>query len=200
MLPARTLLDGLIDFYQGPGRAGDTGAAEALDRALPALRCAEAAASAPRTLSVADLLIPALAPLQMPLAVAMREAAPLYRWRQNPNYSVANMGDCFMAGYGYVEFAGPKEALFHTPEIRVGLLVLGPGRHYPAHSHPAEEVYHPLTPCGAWRRGNEPWRQVAPGSAIHHPSMIEHETKAGRQSLLALYCWVGETSTAARLS
>ncbi len=35
------------------------------------------------------------------------------------------MGAAFMAGYGYVEFAGPKEALFHAPDIRVGLLLLG---------------------------------------------------------------------------
>lgn len=199
MSPARALLDALIAFYDGPGRLGDVGAAAVLDRALPALRDAEAVTLSPRTLAVTDLLLPALARLETPLAGALRDAAPLCRWRQNANYNAANMGAGFMDGYGYVEFAGPKEALFHAPAIRVGLLVLGAGRHYPTHAHPAEEVYHPLT-AGDWRRGDEGWRQVAAGSAIHHPPMIAHETRAGPETLLALYCWAGDTTTEARLS
>jgi quercetin dioxygenase-like cupin family protein len=199
MSPARALLDALIAFYERPGRRGDLGAASMLDRALPALRDAEAVTIAPRTLPVADLLQPALARLETPLADALCDAASLYRWRQNPNYTAANMGAEFMVGYGYVEFVGPKEASFHAPAIRVGLLVLGPGRHYPTHTHPAEEVYHPLTAGGDWRRGEEDWRQVTPGSAIYHPPTIAHETRAGSETLLALYCWAGDTSTEARL-
>ncbi len=199
MPPAQALLGALIAFYEGAGRLGDSGAAAMLTRSLPALRSAAPASVVPRPLPVADLLPSALARVEGPLAAALRDAAPLFRWRQNPNYNAANMGDGFMAGYGYVEFAGPKEALFHAPEIRVGLLALGPGRHYPTHAHPAEEVYHPLTAGGDWRRGDEPWRQVAAGSAIHHPPMIAHETRAGAGTLLALYCWAGDTATEARL-
>ena len=110
------------------------------------------------------------------------------------------MGAAFMAGYGYVEFAGPKEALFHAPDIRVGLLLLGPRLHYPAHAHPAEEIYHPLTEGGLWRRGQEDWRTVPAGRAIHHPPMIVHETKAAESTLLALYCWRGNTVTEAQLT
>ena len=197
--PARALLNALIAFYEGPGRLGDQGAAVVLDRALPALRIASPVAIAPRSLPVADLLVPALAPLKTSLARAIQDAARSYCWRQNPNYSDANMGAGFMADYGYVEFAGPKEALFHAPDIRVGLLVLGAGRHYPIHTHPAEEVYHPLTNGGEWRRGDEAWRQVAAASAIHHAPMIAHETRAGPETLLALYCWAGDTATEARL-
>lgn len=109
------------------------------------------------------------------------------------------MGDAFMAGYGYVEFAGPKEALFHAPDIRVGLLLLGPNLHYPLHTHPAEEVYHPLT-AGLWRRGEEDWRAVPAGHAIHHASMVPHETRSGDRTLLALYCWRGNMVTEARLT
>ena len=110
------------------------------------------------------------------------------------------MGAAFMAGYGYVEFAGPRDALFHAPGIRVGLLVLGAGLHYPLHAHPAEEIYHPLTDGGLWRRGDEAWRAVPIGHAIHHPPMMPHETKAGDSTLLALYCWRGDTVTEARLT
>lgn len=199
MSPARALLDALIAFYEGPGRRGDLGAAAVLDCALPALREASRVAVTSRALPVAALLLPALARVETPVAGALRDAASLYRWRQNPNYTDANMGADFMAGYGYVEFAGPKEALFHAPAIRAGLLVLGPDRHYPTHTHPAEEVYHPLTAGGDWRRGDEPWRQVAAGLAIHHPPMIAHETRSGPETLLALYCWAGDTAIEARL-
>jgi len=197
--PARALLNAVIDVYAGPGHHGDGAAAAVLDRALPALRDASPVPLAPRSLPVADLLVPALSALRTPLARAIQDAARTYCWRQNPNYTDANMGADFMAGYGYIEFAGPKEALFLAPAIRVGLLVLGPGRHYPSHAHPAEEVYHPLTIGGEWRRGDEPWRQVPAGSAIHHAPMVAHETRAGPETLLALYCWTGDTATEARI-
>jgi quercetin dioxygenase-like cupin family protein len=134
------------------------------------------------------------------LADRIAQAAPLFQWRQNPNYNIANMGAAFMAGYGYVEFAGPRDTLFLAPNIRVGLLLLGAGLHYPLHAHPAEEIYHPLTDGGLWRRGEEDWRAVPAGEAIHHPPLIPHETKAADDTLLALYCWRGDTATEARLT
>jgi quercetin dioxygenase-like cupin family protein len=203
MSPADTLLTALIGFYDGLGRGGDAGALALLDRVLIALRrCGEPAIGHSRAVPPARLLAPALdrvAPPLAPLAASIGAAAPLFRWRQNPNYTDANMGAAFMAGYGYVEFAGLKDALFHAAAIRVGLLVLGPGLHYPPHAHPAEEAYHPLTEGAQWRRGNEPLRPVEAGDAIHHPPMTVHETRVGAATLLALYCWAGDTGTEARL-
>ena len=198
--PARALLNAIIAFYDGPGRAGDAGAAPMLDDVCAGLAKATHAdpLPAPRSLAASTLLLPAMP--DSPLTAAIMEAAPLFRWRQNPNYGAASMGAAFMAGYGYVEFAGPKEALFHAPQIRVGLLVLGPGLHYPLHGHPAEEIYHPLTDGGLWRRGEENWREVSPGRAIHHAPMVTHETKATDRTLLALYCWRGDTATEALLT
>jgi hypothetical protein len=51
-----------------------------------------------------------------------------------------------------------------------------------------------------WRRGEERWRAVPAGRAIHHPPMIAHETKAADSTLLALYCWHGNTVTEAQLT
>lgn len=196
--PARALLDAVIAFYDGPGRDGDAGAGPMLDAVRGDLAAATPLVVSPRRIAAAALLDGALQ--ANVLGAAISHAAPLFRWRQNPNYSAANMGAAFMAGYGYVEFAGPKEALFHAPDIRVGLLLLGPGLHYPAHAHPAEEIYHPLTDGGLWRRGQEDWRTVPAGRAIHHPSTVEHETKSADTTLLALYCWRGNTATEARLT
>jgi hypothetical protein len=194
------LIQSVLDFYRAQEHAG-TG--DMLDAVCAALEnCGtRRPVHAPRTLPAAELLVPALD--QMPfvgLSIALRAASQNFRWRQNPNYGAANMGAAFMAGYGYVEFAGLKDALFHAPDIRVGLLVLGAGLHYPLHAHPAEEIYHPLTDGGLWRRGVEAWRAVPAGHAIHHPPMMPHETKAGDTTLLALYCWRGETATEARLT
>jgi quercetin dioxygenase-like cupin family protein len=196
--PARALLDAVIDFYDGQGRNGDAGAGTMLDDVRVDLVAATPLAAAPRAIAAAALLDEALP--QTALGAAIAQAAPLFRWRQNPNYTTASMGAAFMAGYGYVEFAGPKEALYHAPDIRVGLLLLGPRLHYPAHAHPAEEIYHPLTEGGLWRRGQEDWRTVPAGRAIHHPPMIVHETKATGSTMLALYCWRGNTVTEAQLT
>ena len=196
--PARALLDAVIAFYGGQGRSGDPSAGTMLDDVRSGLAAATSIASVPRAITATALLDDALAGTA--LGATLAQAAPLFRWRQNPNYTAASMGAAFMAGYGYVEFAGPKEALFHAPDIRVGLLLLGPRLHYPAHAHPAEEIYHPLTEGGLWRRGQEDWRTVPAGRAIHHPSMMVHETKATDSTLLALYCWRGNTVTEAQLT
>jgi quercetin dioxygenase-like cupin family protein len=196
--PARALLDAVIAFHDGQGRTGDPGADTMLDAVRPDLVAATPITSAASAITASALLDAALR--QSALCATIAQAAHLFHWRQNPNYSVANMGTDFMAGYGYVEFAGPKDALFHAPDIRVGLLLLGPRLHYPPHAHPAEEIYHPLTEGALWRRGREDWRTVPAGRAIHHPPMLVHETKAAESTLLALYCWRGNTVTEAQLT
>jgi len=195
--PARVLLDAVIAFYGAQARSDDP-IGKMLRDVCSGLAAATPLPPAPRLIPAAALLIDALPRTAFGAAIA--KATPLFAWRQNPNYSAASMGEAFMAGYGYVEFAGPKEALFHAPDIRVGLLLLGPHVHYPAHAHPAEEIYHPLTERGLWRRGQEDWRIVPAGRAIHHPPMIVHETKATESTLLALYCWRGNTVTEAQLT
>ena len=196
--PARTLLDAVITFYDRQGRHDDPSAGAMLDHISAGLMPATPLPSAPRAIAAAALHNDALP--RTALGAAIAQAAHLFHWRQNPNYTAANMGAAFMAGYGYVEFAGPKDALFHAPDIRVGLLLLGPHLHYPPHAHPAEELYHPLTDGGLWRRGQEDWRTVPAGHAIHHPPMMVHETKATDSTLLALYCWRGNTVTEAQLT
>jgi hypothetical protein len=199
--PARVLLDAVIAFYDGydgPSRAGDQAAAPMLDAVRADLMAATRLSSPPRVIAASALLNSALPDTS--LGASITQAAPLFRWRQNPNYTAETMGAAFMAGYGYVEFAGPKDALFHALNIRVGLLLLGPRLHYPLHAHPAEEIYHPLTDGGLWRRGQEGWRAVPAGQAIHHLPMIAHETKAADRILLALYCWRGNTVTEAHLT
>jgi quercetin dioxygenase-like cupin family protein len=199
--PAQALLDAVIAFYGAAGHGGSGGTGAMLDAVRAGLLRAGPASPVTRTVEASALLPAALgaSPISH-VASAIAGAIPLFHWRQNPNYNAANMGTAFMAGYGYVEFAGPQDALFHAPDLRVGLLLLGPGLHYPLHAHPAEEIYHPLTQGGLWRRGEEAWRVVPAGNAIHHAPMVPHETKAADRTLLALYCWRGDTATEAQLT
>ena len=200
------LLTEAHDFLRSDRAAGSAAERSMLDAICVELSTCRPSTptSAPRSLLAAELLSPALAQIELPALFPIRDAialcAPLFSWRQNPNYTAENMGEAFMAGYGYVEFAGPKDALFCSADTRVGFLLLGPGLHYPLHAHPAEEIYHPLTDGGLWRCGDEEWRTAPAGAAIHHPPMMPHETKAADRTLLALYCWRGDTATEARLA
>lgn len=200
----RLLLTRVRDFLRSAGASGDAAARTMREEVCAALGNCWPSVPAARVLPAASLLAPAVARIERPDLTPVRDAitgaAHLFRWRQNPNYTADTMGAAFMAGYGYVEFAGPKEALYHAPDIRVGLLLLGPRLHYAAHAHPAEEIYHPLTEGGLWRRGQEDWQTVPAGRAIHHPPMVVHETKATDHTLLALYCWRGNMVTESQLT
>lgn len=80
------------------------------------------------------------------------------------------------------------------------MLLLGPGTHYPAHAHPATEVYVTLTADGEWWREPGPWRREAVGAAIHHAPNVPHAMRAGPAPLLALYVWRGDLGSYARLT
>ena len=85
-------------------------------------------------------------------------------------------------------------------KIAFGMLLIGPGRHYPPHSHPAREIYLTVTGGAEWRREDEARRIRPAGEFIHHTPHQTHETRTMDQPLLALYAWQGEIATAASLS
>ncbi len=152
---------------------------------LPALRYWE------EVLTLADDGAPA------DLMAALRRAAPSFHWRQNPNYLTTLHPD-YLSGYAFTEFVGEVAPLAQEG-LRVGLLLIGPDRHYPEHNHPAEEIYLPLTPASWWRAG-EDWRDLDGGQVIHHEPWRVHATKTGKVPLLALYAWLGEVARNAELT
>ena len=131
------------------------------------------------------------------LAKGLGELAPHLRWRQNPNYVRRPPGPGFLDDYGYAVIAGPG-GLVEAP-FALGVLVLGPGVLYPAHAHPAEEVYVVLDPASAWWRDGEEWRSGINGAVIHHPPHIAHAMRAGAVPLCALYLWRGDLATHAEI-
>lgn len=201
-LPA--LLGALRRLYSRDA-AADPAAAAVLRRVLAALDGAEGPERAPerRLLPACGLLPAALqaaaaGPLAE-LAAAFAAVEPALAWVQNPNYSDRTMGPGYMAGYAYANVVGPT-GLIDRPGVLAGLLLLGPGRLYPDHAHPAAEVYHVVAGRADWRRDGGGWQARDPGACIHHAPWVRHATRIGGETLLAWYCWHGETAVHADLT
>jgi hypothetical protein len=138
-----------------------------------------------------------------PLVAALNTLGPWLWWAQNPNYRRRPPDARFLDNYGYAVIAGPADgppALTLDRRLALGVLLLGPGAHYPLHAHPAAEVYYTLTPGGQWWRDDGPWRTEPPGTAIHHAPNVRHATRAGASPLLAVYLWRGDLATHATLT
>jgi hypothetical protein len=125
--------------------------------------------------------------------------SPLLRWVQNPNYVAAPPSPDFLENYGYAVLAGPG-GLVASEALALGVLMLGPGMHYPTHRHPAVEIYVPLSGDAEWQMGEAPWRQAPPGAVIRHESMVPHATRTLAEPLLAAYLWRGDLATHARIT
>ncbi len=133
------------------------------------------------------------------IADAFAAIEPSCDWLQNPNYSEASLGPGYADRYGYVELVGPGRPI-ESADLLVGLLMLGPGMHYPDHAHPAEEIYHVVAGTADWWREDEGWHRKGPGAQIHHVPMMRHAMRTTDEPLLALYCWTGEVKTYATMT
>jgi len=134
-----------------------------------------------------------------PLLAPLAALAPSLKWVQNPNYVAKPPDPDFLENYGYAVLAGPG-GLVETRALALGLLLLGPGTHYPTHRHPAEEVYLVASGEAEWRMGEEAWRRRPAGDVIRHRPMVPHDTRALEQPLLAVYVWRGDLDTHARIT
>jgi quercetin dioxygenase-like cupin family protein len=123
---------------------------------------------------------------------------PALRWTQT--YRNRPPSSDFLDRYGYAQFVGPAKVptLITSDQLAFGVLMLAPATLYPPHAHPAEELYVPLAPA-RWLRGEEKWRERQAGDLVHHPSGMVHATEAGTAPLLALYLWLGDLGTDARI-
>lgn len=96
--------------------------------------------------------------------------------------------EALWAGYAHAEVRGDEDLV-------LGLVVLGPGVHYRAHHHPADEYYLPL---GAirWDHG-EGWVDEPAGELIHHAPWQPHAMSTGERAVLLPYLWFDEIETPA---
>jgi len=189
--------------------AGDEGAAAALGEFVSLVRSIDATsgwpdgAISPERLPVCRFWNSVMEAGAGPLVSILRALEPSLAWAQNPNYRRRPPDPTFLDNYGYAVIVGPgdgPQALAADPRLALGVLLLGPGAHYPLHAHPATEIYYTLTSDGEWWKGAGPWRREPAATAIHHAPNVPHATRAGASPLLALYLWHGDLATHATLT
>jgi mannose-6-phosphate isomerase-like protein (cupin superfamily) len=179
------------------GAAGEPGA-EAMAAAIAArlgLLPPPESLAAPASVPAARHLPEALAGRD-PLTRSLARILPSLSWRRT--YAGAPGLEEFLEGYGYAELVGPGGPV-RAPDLRLGVLLLGPGVLYPPHRHPAEELYLVVSGTALWKRGGGRFLARPPGSAVHHPPEEPHAMRAQGEPLLAVYAWTGDVETPARL-
>jgi hypothetical protein len=133
------------------------------------------------------------------LAAAIAAVEEHCRWLQSASYTDEILGEGFTASYGWTEIIGPK-GFFPGDDFLLGLLMLGPDRHYRDHYHPAPELYWPLTAGSLWSRDSGPFTEKPQGNIIWHEQMTMHATKTQDAPLLAVWSWTRDTATPAKLA
>jgi hypothetical protein len=152
----------------------------------------------PGTRHMANALPEALNGPMAPVVHGFMAIEPESTWIQTEHYR-ASLGDDYMDNYGYVTLVGDRAIVKHD-RIACGFFVIGPGRHYPEHSHEAEEIYHPLSGDTLWRQGDGEAKSHAIGEAVHNPPWLPHEMWTRQTPLFALYCWRGRVEIQAQLT
>lgn len=133
------------------------------------------------------------------LAAAIAAIEEDLQWRQSSSYSDAVLGEGFTDNYGWAEIIGPR-GFFPGNDFLLGLLMLGPERHYRDHYHPAPELYWLLTSGSLWSRNSGAFELKPPGAIIWHSPMLLHATKTETAPLLTVWCWTSDTLTPAKLA
>ena len=121
-------------------------------------------------------------------AALMDVITPVIRylpWKYNyePRTDLPDLGQRM----GWAELVGP-EAPYRSDSVCLGLTLIASDTHYPAHHHPANELYYVITGTATWILDGVP-HLYPPGSLILHPSQSVHAMRTGAETLLVLYTW-----------
>lgn len=74
-------------------------------------------------------------------------------------------------------------------DVLVGVLELDAGGYYPAHSHPAPEIYFVISGTAEWTVGEETFT-AGPGMAIYHsPNVLHRMLNNGSEPLRTVWFW-----------
>lgn len=90
----------------------------------------------------------------------------------------------------FCEFLGPKSPV-RSDTMRLGLTLIGPHTHYPAHAHPAVELYYVIAGTARWMTPTTDALQP-PGAYVLHRASEPHAMETRDETLLSLYAWSGE--------
>src|SRR5713226_7039128 len=74
-------------------------------------------------------------------------------------------------------------------DVLMGVLELAPGAIYPAHAHPAPEIYYVMNGTAQWTVGEETF-VAEPGMAVYHaPNTLHRMINTGDDVLRAAWFW-----------
>ena len=155
----------------------------------------------PRGLAVTRYFAQAIAEtmmLESDIAAAIASLDGHLKWMQSKSYTDELLGEGFLQNYGWCEIIGPH-GFFAGDDFILGLLMLGPHRHYKDHYHPAPELYWPLTGPTQWKQGGGEFEMKQSGAVIYHAPNVHHATKTAEHPLLAVWSWTRDTHTPAKL-
>ena len=146
-----------------------------------------------------DATLSQLRTMDSEMADGFAVIAPGLHWDQSASYTDEILGTGFKDNYAWAELIGPN-GFFAGSDYLLGVLLLGPHRHYLDHYHPAPELYWPLTEPSDWKKGdNQPFVTRKQGEVIWHPSLVTHATITHEAPLLAVYCWTRHVHIGAKL-
>jgi mannose-6-phosphate isomerase-like protein (cupin superfamily) len=127
------------------------------------------------------------------IAAGLKKLTPRLRWTYgyppNPRYPGLELRIAF------TEVLGTR-GIWPSRRMLLGFTLIAPHTHYPAHAHPAIELYLVVAGAATWRLGDAPGEIRSPGSVIVHPSGAPHAMTTGAEPLLALFAWRGDLATA----
>lgn len=130
-----------------------------------------------------------VAPDQAGLAAAIRAARDHLEWAAYDAYPLDLIGQDFAWGHAFASIIG-GDAPFAGLDYDMGLFLIAPDLLYRDHSHPAPELYAPLTGPHGWRFGlGRPLICKPAHVPVWNPPHRPHLTKVGATPFLALYVW-----------
>lgn len=131
------------------------------------------------------------------LASAIGGALPWLRWVNYSAYPLDEIGEGFASNHAFASILGDG-SLIDAHDFSLGLFLISPHVLYRDHSHPAPELYAPLTGPHGWRF--QPNGQLSMLDA-HQPVWNEpnqsHLTKVGSTPFLCIYCWTKDVDESA---
>lgn len=127
-------------------------------------------------------------PETQPMLDVLAEVLPNLPWKYNyePRGDMPDLGVKMAWG----EIIGP-EAPYRCSSFCFGFTMIAPDSLYPAHFHPAVELYYVLSGTAEWTLNGKAALQK-PGSFILHPANAVHAMRTGKEPLLAMYTWSGD--------
>jgi hypothetical protein len=103
-------------------------------------------------------------------------------------YPGQSIGPRFARAHAFAELVGPGMP-FAASDFSLGLFLVAPRTFYRDHSHPAPELYVPLTGPTHWRFDHGAWLQYEARQPIWNASGKVHATLVEAAPFLCIYVW-----------